>query len=85
MAYPQPEKPCNRVWIELEQPASAEHGAEIARAANRMLYRLGDGTERQDTFWWSQKDHRFCYGGPMGYHVCSDNGWWFNLDYLGRP
>ena len=77
-----------QVWIELERPAGntpAEREADathIARHANRMLQRLSPGTSYH--FFWSE--HRACwnYGDRMGYTGLTDNGWWLNLEHLGR-
>lgn len=78
-------KPANRVWIELEKPRDAEHADEVCALVNNMLRKLlgGDGdTDRG--FFWSTRESRYAYGGPMGYTILRDNGEWFDLDYLGR-
>lgn len=77
-------KTTNRIWIELEKPLNAEHGNKIASLANNMLRRLGDGKLPESTFWWDARDRCYCYGGDAGYVTLSENGTWFNLDYLGR-
>ena len=72
----------NRVWIELERPRDDVHGAEIAAQANRMLARLGDTAGY--CFEWDPKERRYLWGDQMGSMRLSENGTWFNLDYLGR-
>jgi len=74
----------NKVWIELEQKSSEEDRQLQCRLANNMLRRLNDGEPVEDKFWWSTHENRYCYGGPHGYLVLSENGNWFNLDHLGR-
>ena len=74
----------DRVWIELEMPASKEEGDRRANLANNMLARLSEG-KLPEKFWWSTHEGRYCYGGTMGYRVLTDHGEWFNLEYLGRP
>ena len=77
------EKEQDRVWIELERPRDAKHAALIAKKANSMLNRLGVTGGRE--FFWDEHDRCWCFGGNMGYVTLSDNGTWFNLDYMGRP
>ena len=77
------EKEQDRVWIELERPRNTEHAALIAEKANRMLARLGVTGGRE--FFWDEHDRCWCFGGDMGYVTLTDNGTWFNLDYMGRP
>lgn len=83
-----------RVWIEIERPAGpkfkdpVERNAEAARRAalaTNMVARL-NAPESMDGyhFWWSERDGRYCWGGPMGYTVLSDDGEWFNLEHFGR-
>jgi hypothetical protein len=71
----------NRIWIELERPKDQTHADQIAKLANNVLRKIGDGTRE---FFWDSKDHIWCIGGDMGYVTLSDNGEWFNLDYLGK-
>ena len=85
-----------RVWIELERPTGREftsdrvlYNAEAhrrAELATNMLARL-NAPEPLDgyRFFWSEREGRYCYGGPMGYESLSDNGQWFNLEHFGRP
>lgn len=76
----------NRVWIELEKPTSKEHADEQCRLANRMISRLAKPGDmpKEEGFFYSEIEKRYCYGGHHGYVVCVDNGHWFNLDYFGR-
>lgn len=90
----------NKIWIELvhprENPAplkaserEAVHKAfaeEQCRLANNMLARLAkpENLPLRDTFFWSEHDRCYCYGGYYGYITLKDNGNWLNLDYLGR-
>lgn len=71
----------DRVWIELEHPATKEQGDRRAALVTNMLRRLG--VERQRV-WWSGHEGRYCYGDEMGYIVLADTGHWFNLEYFGR-
>lgn len=71
----------NRIWIELDAPKNLEHANEQCRLANVMLSRLGD-THGKEFFYMEMEG--YCYGGDMGYECLTDNGKWFNLDYLGR-
>lgn len=79
----------NRVWIELERPtappgeAREAQAAAIAELATNLLRRIMPDSHKR--FLWSEKKGQFMYGDPMGYTYLSDNGEWFNLDYLGRP
>jgi hypothetical protein len=68
----------NRIWIELDR--EAEDKEEQCRLASLMMQKLGvtEGYE----FFWSKSDRRFCWGGGTGYTTLTDNGNWFNLDYL---
>src|SRR4051812_12999243 len=70
----------NRIWIELERPTTKEQGEERARLATTMLRRLG---VQQKSIFWDGHEGRYCYGDAMGYLTLSDDGHWFNLDYLG--
>jgi hypothetical protein len=81
-----PRTTLRRVWLELDPPTDAVQAAQTAELMNNMLKRLAapDGVP-ENKFWWSPTDQKWCYGGPMGYTVCADNGHWFNLDYFGRP
>lgn len=90
----------NRIWIELDQPPKEMRDPEERKAfrekqaalANNVIRRLlaradyqGDGAMPASKFWWSEREGRYCYGGPGGYTVQSDSGVWMNLDYVGRP
>lgn len=68
----------NRIWIELDR--EAEDKSEQCRLANLVMKKLG--ITKGYEFFWSAHDRRFCWGGDMGYETLSDNGRWFNLDYL---
>lgn len=74
----------HKVWIELPKPKDADEAADIVTFANNMLHRL-NGKEPSNLFWWDGKDRCYCYGGEDGYNSLSDNGHWFNLEYVGRP
>lgn len=71
----------NRIWIELDSPKG--QGEEFAKLqcelANNMMRRLGvtDGYR----FIWMKK-YGYCWDGPAGFEELTDNGKWFNLDYL---
>jgi hypothetical protein len=89
----------NRVWIELERPrklprgqvndqggsSDLTHAGLIYERANNMLQRLMPGTPYK--FWWSAR--HACYALTTSeagtFIVLSDNGHWFDLDYIGRP
>ena len=73
-----------RVWIELEVPADEVQAKEIGRLATNMLQRLNAPEKTDYSFWWSDREQRWCFGGDWGYKVLSDHGEWFNLDYFGR-
>jgi hypothetical protein len=84
----------SRVWIEIERPTwtqfktAAERDAEAERRAalaTNMVARL-NAPEPLDgySFWWSAKEGRYCWGGPMGYTSLADDGEWFNLEHFGR-
>ena len=75
--------PPNRVWIELEKPRDDAHAQEICKQANNMLRRLSDGPF-EAKFIWAPEKKRYLYGSNMGYSVLTDNGEWFNLEYMGR-
>jgi hypothetical protein len=87
----------NRIWIELDKPPRDMHDARDRKAfydrqcelANNVLRRLSPRADMEgqpiSKFWYSEHEARYCYGGPGGYRTLSDNGEWFNLDYLGRP
>jgi hypothetical protein len=77
----------NNVWIELKRPdpelPQAERdalGDKRAPLCSMMIERLG-GTA--DYCFWRPKTG-YCFGGPMGFIEAVDNGYWFNLDFLGR-
>lgn len=76
----------NKVWIELERPRDEEHGKQIAALANNMLKRLIKPEDQPNMreFFWDAKDHIWCIGNDNGYITLSDNGEWFNLDYIGQ-
>jgi hypothetical protein len=71
-----------KIWIELPIPNSIEEAEDICLKANRMMQRLGDTNGREFRYW--EKDHKYSWGGDMGFMFLSDRGNWFNLDYLGR-
>lgn len=76
-----------RVWIELPPPDEddIERNKEACRLVNNMLKRLSEPDDPdRNKFWYSEHEHRYCYGGPMGYVSLADNGHWLNLSYLGR-
>jgi hypothetical protein len=83
----------HRIWIELDHPSNhkeeslpPEFAKEQCNLANNMLARLAspEHLPLRDTFFWSEHERRYCYGGVMGYIVLTDHGHWFNLSYLGR-
>ncbi len=71
----------NKIWIELERPKDQAHAEQIAKLANNVLRKIGSVTRE---FFWDSRDCIWCIGGDMGYTTLSDNGEWFNLDYLGK-
>lgn len=71
----------NRIWIELDKPRDKAHADKQCELANAMLKKLGAKTSE---FWWSERDHCYCYGDNMGYVTLSDRGHWLNLDFLAR-
>ena len=75
----------NRVWIELEQPSSDEEGERRAKQASRMLKRLG--VPYCQAVWWWPKHKAYCFTiSTAGCFVeATDNGHWYNLDYLASP
>lgn len=85
----------SKIWIELDRlpvrgttpDECATFAAEQCRLANNMLARLADPVDLplRDTFFWSEHERVYCYGGHNGYVTLPDNGHWLNLDYLGRP
>lgn len=80
----------NRVWIELDlysEPGATGRRAVIdatvcrqrAKQLSAMLRKLGlKGT---DYVWFSDRDGRYCFG-QVEYVTATDNGHWFNLDWL---
>lgn len=81
----QPEAPWSpRVWIELEVPKDEAQAKRIGELATTMLQRLNAPEKTDYSFWWSECEQRWCFGGNMGYRVLADNGEWFNLEYFGR-
>lgn len=80
----------HRIWIELPKTAPVINGKdrkltsderrEAARLATLMLQRLSPGTDYK--FEYSEHDHNYWYGNPMGGMELVDNGHWFNLNYL---
>lgn len=85
-AKPAPKEHKDRIWIELDRPKglSATDRIEFcerqAELATKLLHRLG--VNKDQRFYWSERDLCYCLGGPMGYLVLTDNGHWFNLKYL---
>lgn len=75
-----------RVWIELPSPTDdVARNAENCRLVTNMLRRLSEPDDPdRNKFWYSEHEHRYCYGGGGGYITLSDHGNWFNLSYLGR-
>lgn len=71
----------NKIWIELEQPENEAHGEAVAKLANNVLCKIGIVNRE---FFWDSKNCTWCIGNDMGYTALSDNGEWFNLDYLGK-
>lgn len=81
-----------RVWIELEPCMLRDSAEQICawmeervRLANNMLRRLGVD---RDVFTVLENDGVYEYAadeGGQAFSVLTDNGKWFNLDYLGRP
>jgi hypothetical protein len=71
----------NKIWIELERPKDQAHAEQIAKLANNVLRKINSVTRE---FFWDSKDLIWCIGGDTGYTTLSDNGEWFNLDYLGK-
>lgn len=76
----------NTIWIELKEPESKEFAELQCKLANNMLARLAkpEHLPLAQTFFFSDYERRYCFGGAMGYKVLTDHGEWFNLDYLGR-
>jgi hypothetical protein len=76
----------NRVWIELERPASGE-GDEVAEQraelANKLMRKLGI---EHDVFAWmaEKKTYIHQYSENAGFVYLNDSGEWFNLDYLAK-
>jgi hypothetical protein len=70
-----------RVWIELEKPQSAAEAAEIVKAANTMLAKLGAS---QPVFEYMEDKRTYIRMLPdnAGFFYLNDNGDWFNLDAL---
>ena len=77
------EKPTNRIWIELEIPKSNEHGDTIAAQASILLKLMGVDYSDPAVFWDSHKQS-FCFTVDKAgsFYEASDNGHWYNLDYL---
>lgn len=74
----------NRVWIELERDGDALVNEARAALVSRMLVRLGCEAS-PEPIWWNERARRYCYNkfGHGGFVELSDDGEWFNLDYLG--
>ncbi len=78
----------NRVWIELELPASGEAsvGHQRAAAASKVLSKLGVDYRGYDPVWFDEKKWRYAFtessAGTFVWAV--DHGHWFNLDRLAR-
>jgi len=78
----------NRVWIELELPASGEAsvGHQRAAAASKMLSKLGVDYQGYDPVWFDEKKWRYAFtessSGCFTWAV--DHGRWFNLDRLAK-
>jgi len=75
-----------RVWIELDKPLDKQHADEICALANNMLTRLVGGPTSLK-FWRSEREGRYCLTTSAAgtYTVLNDNGFWFDLDFFGRP
>lgn len=73
----------NKIWIELEKPKDKEHADLQCTLANRVLERMG---AKGQSFFYSQRLALYCIESSPGgtYKELTDNGEWFNLDYLGR-
>jgi hypothetical protein len=74
----------NKIWIELERPRDEAHAQQIASLANNVLRKLNASNNGEREFFWDARDRIWCLGGDMGYMTLSDNGEWFNLDWLGK-
>mgnify|MGYP003650414592 CR=1 FL=1 len=73
----------NRVWLEIKPKVDTPEGwQEAVELVNNMLNRLSDSDEQGKTFGYANGELHYYHGG--GYSVQTDNGCWFNLDYLGR-
>lgn len=78
----------NRIWFELETPWKGdkfdhELGKARAELATTLLRKLGDPIT---AFWWHETDAKYCVtlDSAGSYLSLSDNGHWFNLDYMGK-
>lgn len=77
----------NRVWIELDPPASNDEGHTRAEAACRMLKRCGlDFGANRLAVWWNERKQHYCFtlDGSGTFVEANDHGHWYNLDYFGR-
>ena len=85
------EKTPNRIWFELEYPATGKGSKRVidldlakarAELATGLLRKLGDPITK---FWWHEAKECYCVtlDSAGGYKECADNGYWFNLDYMG--
>ena len=83
----------HRVWIEIKPKVDTPEGwQEAVELANNMLNKLSERNQQRDTFEYVVYEDKFgrecaelqLIMGGGSYTVQTDNGAWFNLDYLGR-
>lgn len=71
------------VWIEIKMLDTAEERDVLLLKFNKFIKRIGI----YGKFWYADKECKYCFTyAPSGcFKVLSDNGEWFNLNYLQDP
>lgn len=72
------------LWIELQRSPDNERNRQCAAYLNSVLEKLAQPEDLplSSKFSWSEHEQRYHFGGPMGYRSLSDDGEWFDLEYL---
>ena len=73
----------NMVWIEIKPKVDTPEGWQGAvELVNNMLNKLSE--DEHKTFSYAKSGNLLLNKNGGSYTVQTDNGAWFNLDYLGR-
>jgi len=75
-------KKTNRIWIELELPENDKEGHTRAILLSSVLHHLG--VKQTNAVFWFPEKKRYCFTIDEGgsFVEATDNGHWYNLDYL---